>query len=146
MAELTPPTAGARRHIMRHVRGLMRFGTVGVFNVATEFTVFGLLIAAGAAPLAANAAGFLCANSQSYLVNARFTFRENGKGAPLSLGAYARFFAAHSASLGVSTMFLVALGPAIGLFQAKTLAVGVCFLFNYLISAFFIFGRESARR
>lgn len=144
MADLTQAPGLARKDLARHANGLMKFGAVGVFNVATEFTVFGLLIAAGIAPLAANACGFLCANGQSYLANASFTFRENGKGAPLSFRAYARFFAAHCAALGVSTTFLIALGPAIGLFEAKALAVGVSFLLNYAMSALFVFGRETS--
>ena len=41
----------------RHATGLLRFGAVGVFNVATEFTLFGLLIAAGVSL----GAGFLIA-------------------------------------------------------------------------------------
>lgn len=142
MADLAPSPAVARKEAARHAGGLLRFGAVGVFNVATEFTVFGLLIGAGVAPLAANACGFLCANGQSYLANASFTFRENGRGAPLSLRAYARFFAAHCAALGVSTTFLIALGPMIGLFEAKALAVGVSFLLNYAMSAAFVFGRD----
>lgn len=146
MVDLTPPPALARKDLGRHTNGLLRFGAVGVFNVATEFTVFGALIAAGVTPLAANALGFLCANGQSYLANASFTFRENGRPAPLSLGAYARFFAAHCAALGVSTTFLIVLGPALGLFEAKALAVGVSFLLNYAMSAAFVFGREGPRR
>lgn len=144
MAEPALSPVIARINAAHHANGLLRFGAVGVFNVATEFTVFGLLIAAGVTPLAANACGFVCANGQSYLANARFTFRENGKGAPLSFRAYARFFAAHCAALAVSTAFLIALGPAIGLFEAKALAVGVSFVLNYAMSAAFVFGREGS--
>lgn len=143
MVDLTPP-AVSRNDVARHANGLLRFGAVGAFNVATEFTLFGLLIGAGVAPLAANACGFFCANGQSYLANASFTFRENGERAPLSLRAYARFFAAHCAALGVSTTFLIAFGPAIGLIEAKALAVGVSFLLNYAMSAIFVFGREAS--
>ncbi len=133
----------ARNDALRHANGLLRFGAVGAFNVATEFTVFGLLIALGVTPLIANAFGFFCANGQSYLANASFTFRANGRGAPLSLCAYGRFFAAHCAALGVSSSFLIVLGPAIGLFEAKALAVGVSFLLNYAMSAAFVFGRNN---
>ena len=145
MADPASPPLSART-LARHARGLARFGAVGVFNVATEFTVFGLLIAAGAAPLAANALGFLRANTQSYLVNAHFTFRTNGKGAPLSLRAYARFLAAHCVALGVSSAFLVFLGPVIGLFEAKALAVAVCFVMNYAASAALVFRTGESSR
>jgi putative flippase GtrA len=147
MVDLIEAPGVSRKDFARHAAGLAKFGAVGVLNVATEFTVFGLMVAAGVTPLAANACGFLCANGQSYLANASFTFRENGKGAPLSFRAYARFFAAHCAALGVSTTSLIALGPAIGLFEAKALAVGVSFLLNYAMSAAFVFGRgASAQR
>jgi putative flippase GtrA len=144
MADAAPTPDLARKEARRHANGLLRFGAIGVCNVATEFAVFALLIASGLAPIAANAGGFLCANAQSYVANATFTFRSNGKGAPLSLRAYARFFAAHCASLGVSTTCLLALGPAIGLFEAKALAVGVSFLLNYAMSSAFVFRRENA--
>ncbi|MDZ7626816.1 MAG: GtrA family protein [Parvularculaceae bacterium] len=140
MVDLAPGVTEPPRAITDHAGGLARFGAVGVFNVATEFTVFGLLIAAGLVPVAANAIGFLCANAQSYIVNARFTFRVNGAPSPLSLSTYGRFLAAHCAALVVSTTFLVLLGPAIGLFQAKAAAVLVSFLLNYAMSARFVFG------
>ncbi len=141
MADIAPSPL-----IARHAGGLLRFGAVGVFNVATEFTIFGFLIAAGVTPLAANACGFLCANGQSYLANASFTFRSNGKPAPLSMPAYGRFLAAHCAALGVSTTFLVLLGPAIGLFEAKAAAVAASFLLNYAMSAAFVFGPRGGGR
>jgi len=138
MADHAPPPV-----LARHAGGIARFGAVGVFNVATEFTVFGLLVAAGVMPLTANACGFLCANGQSYLANACFTFRSNGRPATLSLRAYGRFFAAHCAALGVSTTALLSLGPVIGLFEAKAVAVVASFLINYVMSALFVFGHEA---
>lgn len=117
----------------------MRFGAVGVGNVVTEFLIFNILMHSGVAMLAANAAGFLCANIQSYLVNAHVTFRENGARARLSVGRYVRFMAAHSLSLAISTAFIAAFADKIGPNPAKLAAVGFGFIANYSMSALFVF-------
>lgn len=118
---------------------MARFGLVGVGNLATEFAVFNLLMHAGLAILAANAAGFLCANIQSYFINAHVTFRENGSAAALSLRNYARFFLAHVLSLAISTGFIAAFADDIGPNLAKLAAVGFGFVANYSMSALFVF-------
>ncbi len=118
---------------------MARFGLVGVGNLITEFAVFNLLMHAGLAVLAANAAGFLCANIQSYFVNAHVTFRENGAAAARSLRNYARFFLAHCLSLAISTGFIAAFADDIGPNLAKLAAVGFGFIANYSMSAFFVF-------
>lgn len=118
---------------------MARFGLVGVGNLATEFAVFNLLMHSGLAILAANAAGFLCANIQSYFVNAHVTFRENGAAARRSLRNYARFFLAHVLSLAISTGFIAAFADDIGPNLAKLAAVGFGFVANYSMSALFVF-------
>lgn len=118
---------------------MARFGLVGVGNLITEFAVFNLLMHAGLAILAANAVGFLCANIQSYFVNAHVTFRENGAAAALSLRNYARFFLAHVLSLAISTGFIAAFADDIGPNLAKLAAVGFGFIANYSMSALFVF-------
>lgn len=118
---------------------MARFGLVGVGNLITEFAVFNVLMQAGLAILAANAVGFLCANIQSYLVNAHVTFRENGAAAPLSLRSYVRFFLAHCLSLAISTSFIAAFADEIGPNLAKLAAVGFGFIANYSMSALFVF-------
>lgn len=125
---------------------MVRFGVVGVGNVATEFLVFNLLLHSGLAILLANAFGFLCANIQSYLINAHVTFREEGAAAPLSFDRYCRFLAAHSLSLAISTAFIAAFADAIGPNPAKLAAVGFGFIANYSMSALFVFrGGRSPR-
>ncbi len=139
-----PLWASATR-VRRHSRAMARFGAVGVGNLITEFAVFGLLMHVGFAPVAANAFGFLCANIQSYVVNAHVTFRKDGARAPLHWAGYRRFFLAHCLSLAISTAFIIWLGPRIGPFPAKAAAVGFGFLANYTMSALFVFRDQGSR-
>lgn len=125
----------------RHSGKLARFGAVGVGNVTTEFLVFGALLHVAVAPVVANAISFLCANIQSYIVNAHVTFRHNGARGPISFPGYGRFFLAHCLSLAISTAFIVFLGPRIGPMLAKAAAIGFGFIANYMMSALFVFRR-----
>ena len=126
----------------RHSGALARFGLVGVGNLITEFAVFNLLMHSGLAMLAANAMGFLCANIQSYIVNAHVTFRENGASAPRTMRGYTRFFFAHCLSLAISTAFIAAFADGIGPNLAKLAAVGFGFIANYSMSALFVFKKR----
>jgi putative flippase GtrA len=128
----------------RHSGRMARFGAVGVGNVTTEFLVFGALLHFGVTPVVANAFSFLCANVQSYVVNAHVTFRQNGVRGPMSFSGYGRFFAAHCLSLAISTAFIIFLGPHVGPFLAKAAAIGFGFVANYTMSSIFVFGRSKA--
>lgn len=128
----------------RHSGAMARFGLVGVGNLVTEFAVFNLLMHSGLAMLAANALGFLCANMQSYIVNAHVTFRENGESAPRTMRGYTRFFFAHCLSLAISTGFIAAFADEIGPNLAKLAAVGFGFIANYSMSALFVFGTRAS--
>jgi putative flippase GtrA len=64
---------------------LLRFGVVGVINTGVDFGVFNILIkltgiskGAGIIPLKAGA--FLVANVNSYLLNKKWTFKDNATG------------------------------------------------------------------
>ena len=142
MMALAPAAARMRRHS----GAMIRFGLVGLGNLFTEFTVFNLLMQAGVAILAANAFGFLCANIQSYVVNAHITFRENGAAARLSPGNYGRFLMAHCLSLAISTAFIALYAEKIGANPAKLAAVGFGFIANYTMSALFVFRGGRAPR
>lgn len=131
--------SAATLRMRRHSGAMMRFGLVGIANLVTEFAVFNFLMQAGLPILAANAAGFLCANIQSYFVNAQVTFRENGAPARRSMRNYGRFFLAHCLSLAISTAFIAAFADNIGPNPAKLAAVGFGFVANYTMSALFVF-------
>lgn len=127
------------KRLRSHSGAMARFGVVGVGNIITEFAVFGALLHFGLSPVAANAFGFLCANAQSYVVNAHVTFRKDGAAAPLAWSGYRRFLFAHCLSLAISTAFIIAFADRIGPFLAKAAAVGFGFLANYTMSALFVF-------
>ncbi|MEQ8936266.1 MAG: GtrA family protein [Amphiplicatus sp.] len=131
-----PSGAGAFR---RHGGRMALFGGVGLFNTLTDFLVFAALVAGGFAPALANVAAFFVANAQSYAVNARVTFREQGAPAPLSFGGYARFAAAHLISLAVSTAIVLVLAEKLGPYAAKGVALIVTFAWNYAMTALFVF-------
>ena len=57
----------------------VRFGLIGILNTATDFVIYGLLIAAGLVPLAANIISTSCAMIVSFSFNRQFTFRAGGQ-------------------------------------------------------------------
>lgn len=133
-----PPEAHKTSEETHRVR-LLRFGGAGVLSAATDFAVFGAALASGIPATQANIAAFLVANVQSYLLNARLTFRSGGKGAPLSFGGYGKFLLAHAFSLGLSTAIIALAAPILGPWPAKFIALGVAAVWNYSASAFFVF-------
>lgn len=128
---------GARRHGGQAAR----FGFVGVFNTGVDFAVYAACVAAGFAPLLANALAFACANIFSYAANAHVTFRRNGAAAPMSWRGYGVFFAAHLASLAISTIFILLTVDHIGPYLAKGAATVATLAINYAASAFLVFTR-----
>lgn len=128
----------------RHGRRMARFAVAGAFSALTDFGLFALFVSLGAHPAAANIGSFLAANAQSYIVNARLTFREGGAPAPLSLGGYRKFLLAHLVSAAFSTAVVVALAAPIGPIWAKVAATWLAAVWNYGASALFVFrpGRQ----
>lgn len=124
---------------------MLRFGGAGVLSAATDFAIFGAALAAGAHPAAANIAAFLVANVQSYVLNARLTFRSGGKPAPLSVSAYGKFLFAHAFSLAFSTLIVAWLAPMLGPWPAKLVALIAAAVWNYSAAALFVF-RENRTR
>ena len=120
-------------------RRAILFGGLGLFAAITYFCVFTGLNWICASLIVANAGAFLVANAQSYCLNSAITFRRNGAAAPRSLKGYAKFLAAHVAGLIASTILILALADAIGAMAAKILSIFVAYVFNYALSATFVF-------
>jgi putative flippase GtrA len=133
------------RGVKTHGARFTRFAGVGVLNTACDVGVFAGLTALGVHPLAANAAAFLIANLQSYFLNARITFRSGGAEAPLALAGYAKFAAAHLASLAVSTAFIAALARILTPLGAKAASAVFTLAWNYAASAIFVFTTPARR-
>lgn len=129
----------------RHWNRAARFAGVGVVNTVADFGAFLALTGLGAPSLAANAAAFILANAQSYVLNARFTFREGGAPAPVSPVGFAKFAGSHLASLAISTAFIAAFSNALGPLGAKIVAGAFTLAWNYGASAFFVFRRNPAK-
>jgi putative flippase GtrA len=135
-----PWSRAARDHGPR----MLRFGGVGVANTITDLALFWVLIVAGLSPVVANVAAFFGANLQSYLVNARVTFRVDGRPAAVTLPGYLKFLAAHAMSLAVSTAMVALLAHRIGPLPAKAASIGFTFAWNYAATAAFVFAKRAA--
>ncbi|MEO5343269.1 MAG: GtrA family protein [Gammaproteobacteria bacterium SHHR-1] len=119
-------------------RQFLRFGLVGVLNTALDFTLFILFYGVlGLAPQLANALAFWLAASNSYWLNQRWTFAASQP----SLGAYGRFLLFNAGGLLISSLLLHWLGPVIGMEGAKLAAIGLAFLWNFIMSKHFVFAR-----
>lgn len=128
-----------------HARRMARFGAVGVFNTITDAGVYAGLVTLGVSPLFANAVGFLCANIQSYIVNAHVTFRSADGRARLSPAGYAKFAFGHSLSLVLSSIVIFLAAGSLGPYLAKGLAIVCNFLVNYWVSVRFVFAETAER-
>ncbi|MEM0928864.1 MAG: GtrA family protein [Pseudomonadota bacterium] len=122
---------------------IIKFGIVGFGNTLTDILIYAFLVSCGLSFVLSNLAAFIIANVQSYVVNASFTFSDNGKPAQMSLGNYAKYLFGHSASLLVGTLIIAALISWLGPITAKLVATLVGFVLNYLVSTNLIFARKN---
>lgn len=127
-------------------RKLALFGGVGVANTATDFVAFAGLVAFGVPAIVANGAAFLIANAQSYWMNSRVTFRDEGRAAPISVSGYGKFLSAHLVSLLISMGMIAAFSGVIGALAAKAVAAIFTLAWNYMMSAHFVFKAEAPSR
>lgn len=119
------------------------FGLVGVFNTGVDFAVYSAIVLLGGGAAIANICAFAVANPFSYAFNSRVTFRRDGRAAPASFVGYAKYLAAHLASLVISTGIVLWLAPQHGPFAAKLAAVVVTLFINYFACAFLVFPRSA---
>lgn len=118
----------------------VRFATVGVFNTAIDLAVFALLVAVALHPLPANVLAWFVAVTFSYLVNAHWTFeRAEGLSHARSFVRFAGFGAL--ISLGVSSLAILTLSQALGVWPAKILGVAVAVVLNFVAARWSIENR-----
>ncbi|MCY4070375.1 MAG: GtrA family protein [Chloroflexi bacterium] len=130
---------------LREARRFVRYGTVGALGTATDVAVMLALVRyAGLVPVLANAAGFVVAVCQNFILNRRLTFPES-RGAPAS-GQLTRFFIASLVGLAINLpVFLFvdsSLNPYLGANSykaAKMCAIGVVLVWNYLANRLWTF-------
>ncbi len=130
---------------LREARRFARYGTVGALGTATDVAVMLALVRyAGLVPVLANAAGFVIAVCQNFILNRRLTFPES-RGAPAS-GQLTRFFIVSLAGLAINLpVFLFvdsSLNPHLGAHSykaAKAFAIGVVLVWNYLANRLWTF-------
>lgn len=136
---------GDAGEVRRHGGRMVLFGAVGLVNSLTDFLIYAALVAAGTPPALANVAGFAAANVQSYLVNARVTFREAGRAAPVSIAGYGKFVGAHLVSLVVSTLMILMLADRVGPYASKAGAMVFTLVWNYATSTLLVFGPRAPK-
>jgi putative flippase GtrA len=122
------------RSRLRHLRGPLLFGLVGLANTGVDVGVFlALTRLADLPPLPASALGFLAGATHSYVANGLLTFR--GRGVTLASAArIARFAGVTMACLGVSTAVMavgLAMMPDIA---AKGVSVLATFAAGYWLN------------
>ena len=121
---------------------MLRYSLVGVVNTATDFAVFSLLYCwVGIGPLWANSLAFAVAVSQSYFVNACWTFRQ--RRSELGFKAYAYFVAINLGSLAISNATIYLLHGIASPLLAKLYAAGIVLIWGFLLSRKYVFARSS---
>jgi putative flippase GtrA len=122
----------------RRLGKILCYSLVGVVNTATDFAVFSILYyVAGWGPLWANSLAFGIAVSQSYLLNARWTFQQ--RTTDLSLKAYANFVMINLGCLSISSGTIYMLQSITSPLMAKLLAAGIVLVWGFLMSNRFVF-------
>lgn len=117
----------------------IRFAVVGLANTALDFLVFvALMTAFGAPVLLANAGGYGFGVVSSFLLNRSWTFRVRRDDAPLARRLPV-FLAFNLVGLGISTLVVALLVPALHPLAAKVAATGATFVWNYWSSRRFVF-------
>ncbi|MBI1365840.1 MAG: GtrA family protein [Alphaproteobacteria bacterium] len=127
------------RTLRAHAPRVTRFALVGLVCAAVDFSLFALLVGAGAPPVLANIPSFMTANVAAYFLHARVTFRRGGAPAGTSFTGYARFFGAYVFSLVLSTTVVGVFSPRFGPLPAKLGATGLAAASNYLANHFLVF-------
>ena len=130
---------GHRMKLEPHeIVNMLRYSLVGVANTATDFAAFSLLYyCVGCGPLWANSLAFAVAVSQSYFVNACWTFRQ--KRAELNFRAYAYFVTINLGCLVISSATIYLLQGITPPLLAKVLAAGIVLVWGFLLSRKFVF-------
>lgn len=123
----------------------LRFAVVGVANTGIDFAVFNVLIrifgvTKGEAIIPIKFAAFLAANINSYLLNKKWTFKDNTKGEGARKFSLYLTVSVVGALLNLSTVYLIttfidplfSLSPQLWANVANLVATGISLVWNFL--------------
>lgn len=121
----------------------IRFALIGVVNTLIHYGVFMLLYAIGLFHLLASVTGFLCAVTNSFIMNKRWTFKTQGTSRKQE---FTKFFLVNLVSLGVNVVsmlvFIEVLNVAPPL--AQLLTIGLTLVVNFTGTKYWVFKRDNA--
>jgi putative flippase GtrA len=125
------------------VNQFIRFALIGVVNTLIHYGVFMLLYAIGLFHLLASVTGFLCAVTNSFIMNKRWTFKTQGTSRKQE---FTKFFLVNLVSLGVNVVsmlvFIEVLNVAPPL--AQLLTIGLTLVVNFTGTKYWVFKRDNA--
>ena len=120
----------------------LAFCTIGIVNTAVDFIVFFMAIALlSSDTIVANILAWFVAVQLSYVMNSRFTFREDSH--QLNFNHLAKFMLSGIVGLIVATASLLFLTQFMDLMLAKLLSIFIGLLFNFTLAKYFVFTKPS---
>lgn len=127
----------------RNLTQMMKFAVVGGINTALDIAVFSALVYLfDWDVIVSNTLGFCAGVINSYVLNARWTFKNRRiEAGPLAnLGT---FFVVSIVGLGISNLTIWLLATNLGPIGAKLIAVVASFAWNFTASRRFVFSDKS---
>lgn len=120
---------------------ILRFGLVGVLNLATDWGGYIVLVkGTDLPPAVANILSFSTAIGVSYYLNSRWTFSSSTESRQiLDLGRIGKFILVNIGGLALSTSLVVIFNTVAGEVLAKALSVPIVFIYNFTASRTFVF-------
>ena len=120
----------------------LAFCTIGFVNTAVDFIVFFMAIALlSADTIVANILAWFVAVQLSYVMNSRFTFREDSH--QLNFKDLAKFMLSGIVGLIVATASLLFLNQFMDLMLTKLLSILIGLLCNFTLAKYFVFTKPS---
>lgn len=117
-----------------HLRQLIRFGLVGLFNTAVAYGVFALLLRIGVHYALATLLGGVAGMLVGFNSTGRFVFKRTGN------GRFLRFLLVFLAMFALNILIQRLLHPAVNRYLAGAAATVACFLVSYTLNRSFVFG------
>lgn len=137
-----------RKHVQKlppNLRQFIKFCIVGTISLVVNMVVYGIctrffLIYY----LASDVIAYLVALVNSYILNRRFTFRNNHKKVGVQ---FAKYTIVYTVGMGLSVGLLYVFVDKFGVYDllAKIIVIGIVTIWNFIGSKFLIFDRDERR-